>query len=57
MKAALYIKEKDGIARVDSARLLDNEQRKLADTQRSTGPCLESKNPVRKPSAIERNSA
>lgn len=41
-----YVKEKDGIAQVDSARLVDNEQRKLANTARIAAPLLPSKKTV-----------
>jgi hypothetical protein len=34
------IKEKDGIAAVDAAQLLDPEQRKMADTPRVAEPAI-----------------
>ncbi len=46
MKTSSYIKEKDGIAQVDAARLVDAEQRKLADTPRAAKPLSGTKKTV-----------
>jgi hypothetical protein len=42
-------KEKDGIAAVDAAQLLDPEQRKMADSLRIVDPAIKLKKMVSKP--------
>ena len=46
MKTSSYIKEKDGIAQVDAARLVDDEQRKLANAPHTAEPLSRSKKTV-----------
>ena len=50
MKTSSYMKENDGIAQVDAARLVDDEQRKLADAPRAAEPLPGTKKTVSKTS-------
>lgn len=46
LKTSSYIREKDGVAQVDAARLINDEQRKLANNARTAEPLQQSKKSV-----------